>query len=338
MFMLNPLRYFVEVARCGSVRGASERLHVAASAISRQIMIFEEDAGAPLFERYSRGMVMTAAGEVYFRYAQGVLSEGENTQLEIDALKGMKRGHIRIWSIEGIVGGPLSDSILGFRRKYPKISFNVKSSDTRSVMEAVRDSEADIGICFQSSPVAGVRIALRIPNPLHAICTRQHEIARCGSIALKDVAQHPTAIPDRTFGIRQVLDAACHVHQIQLDVALESNSVEALRAFARSGSCLTILPWLACKTDVLAKRVAAIPIDDPMLSASSVDICIREERVLPPAVSEFLNEITTGEDFRPPEMNANAKGARQGVTEPGGSIRKNRSRKTRAVNAKSRNR
>ena len=87
MLMLNPLRYFIEVARCGSIRGASERLHVAASAISRHIMIFEEDAGAALFERHSRGMVMTAAGEVYFRYAQGVLLEGDNTQLEIDALK-----------------------------------------------------------------------------------------------------------------------------------------------------------------------------------------------------------------------------------------------------------
>jgi DNA-binding transcriptional LysR family regulator len=330
MLMLNPLRYFVEVARCGSIRGASERLHVAASAISRQIMIFEEDAGAPLFERHSRGMVMTAAGEVYFRYAQGVLSEGDNTQLEIDALKGMKRGHIRIWSIEGIVAGPLSDAIFAFRQKYSKISFNVRSSDTRTVMEAVRDGEADIGICFQSSPVVGVRIALRIPNPLHAICTRQHPIAKRGSVSLKEVAEHPMAIPDRTFGIRQVFDTACHVHQIRTDVALESNSVEALRAFARSGSGLTILPWLACKTDVLAKRVAAIPIDDAMLSASSVDICVREERVLPPAVSEFLKEIIIGRDFRPPEMSGNGKGAGEGVLRSGRLKRKARPEKPRA--------
>ena len=315
--MFNPLRYFVEVARCGSIRGASERLHVAASAISRQIMIFEEDAGIPLFERHSRGMVVTAAGEVYLRYAQGVLSEGDNTQLEIDAIRGMRRGHVKVWSIEGIVAGPLSDSVYSFRQKYPHISFNLISSDTRTVMEAVRDGEADIGICFQSSPVAGVKISLRIPNPLHAICTRHHPLAKRRSVGLKDVAQHPMAIPDHTFGIRQVVDTACHVHQIRIDVALESNSVEALRAFARKGSGLTILPWLACKTDVLAKRVVAIPIDDAMLSASSVDICVKEERVLPPAVSEYLDEIVDGADFRPPEMLVTGKSAKSSVSNSG---------------------
>ena len=45
------LRYFVEVAQAGSLSGASERLHVAVSAISRQIAKLEEQAGAPLFER-----------------------------------------------------------------------------------------------------------------------------------------------------------------------------------------------------------------------------------------------------------------------------------------------
>jgi hypothetical protein len=77
---------------------------------------------------------------------------------------------------------------------------------------------------------------------------------------------------------------------------------------------LTILPWLACKTDVLAKRVVAVPIDDAMLSASSVDICVREERVLPPAVKEFLEEITFGDGFNPPEMKLREKDVRKDVS------------------------
>src|ERR1700754_1582761 len=152
--MFNPLRYFVEVARSGSIRGASERLHVAASAISRHIQIFEEDAGTPLFERHARGMGLTAAGEIYLRYAQSVLAEGDNTQLEIDALKGIKRGHIRICSIEGIIAGPLFDVLVGFRRKFPEISYSVKAMGNHTVMQPVRDGEADIGIAFQSLPVA----------------------------------------------------------------------------------------------------------------------------------------------------------------------------------------
>jgi DNA-binding transcriptional LysR family regulator len=292
--MFNPLRYFVEVARSGSIRGASERLHVAASAISRHIQIFEEDAGAPLFERHARGMGLTAAGEIYLRYAQSVLSEGDNTQLEIDALKGLKRGHLRICSIEGIVPGPLFDAVRSFRSRFPDITYNVRAMGTHSVMQAVRDGEADIGIAFQALPVAGAHIVRRIPNPLHMICSRQHPLARSEQVTLREIVQYPIALPDRTFGIRQIMDAACHVHQLRLTIAIETNSIEPLRLFARSALGVTILPPLAAKSDIETGRVSAVPVANSMLSASSVDICVREGRALPNVVLEFLKQIDTG--------------------------------------------
>jgi DNA-binding transcriptional LysR family regulator len=296
--MFNPLRYFVEVARTGSIRGASERLHVAASAISRHIQIFEEDAGAPLFERHARGMGLTAAGEIYLRYARSVLSEGDNTQLEIDALKGLKRGHLRISSIEGIVPGPLFDAVRGFRVRFPDITYAIKAMGTHQVMHAVRDGEADIGIAFQALPVAGAHIARRIPNPLHLICPRRHPLANSQQVTLREIVQYPLALPDRTFGIRQIMDAACHVHQLRLTIALETNSIQPLRLFARSGLGVTILPPLAAKSDIEADRVAAVPVANSMLSASSVDICVREGRALPTVVTEFLKQIDAEFSFR----------------------------------------
>lgn len=301
--MFNPLRYFVEVARTGSIRGASERLHVAASAISRHIQIFEEDAAAPLFERHARGMGLTAAGEIYLRYAQSVLSEGDNTQLEIDALKGLKRGHLRICSIEGIVPGPLFDAVRNFRGRFPDITYNIKSMGTHNVMLAVRDGETDIGIAFQALPVAGAHIARRIPDPLHMICTRDHPLAKNKQVTLREIVQYPLALPDRTFGIRQIMDAACHVHQLRLSIALETNSIEPLRSFARSGLGLTILPSLAAKWDIEGGHVASVPVANSMLSASSVDICVREGRALPNVVLEFLKQIDV--EFRTHSIGAN---------------------------------
>jgi DNA-binding transcriptional LysR family regulator len=286
--VFNPLRYFLEVARTGSIRAASERLNVAASAISRHIQIFEEAAGAPLFERHARGMGLTAAGEIYMRYAQGVLAEGDNTQLAIDALKGMKRGHIRIVSIEGLIPGALSDALASFRRRFPEITYSVRAMSTQTVMQAVRDGEADIGIAFQTSPVAGVNISKRIADPLRLICHRHHALAKRKSITLSEVVKLPIAMPDRTFGIRQIVDAACHVHQLRTNIALETNSIEALRSFARNDVGVTILPSLVARQDILARKVSAIRISDSMLWLSSVDICVREGRKLPVVVDEFL--------------------------------------------------
>jgi len=81
------LRYFVEVARTGSLAAASEQLHVAVSAISRQIGKLEEDVGAPLFERLPRGMVLTEAGELLAEHARRTLLEADAVLGDISAGK-----------------------------------------------------------------------------------------------------------------------------------------------------------------------------------------------------------------------------------------------------------
>ena len=66
-----PLRYFLEVARTGSVNQAAMRLHVVASAVSRQLAKLEDSVGVPLFERQPRGMALTAAGSRLLAQALG---------------------------------------------------------------------------------------------------------------------------------------------------------------------------------------------------------------------------------------------------------------------------
>ena len=73
----NALRYFLEVARTGSLSKASERLFVAVSALSRQIAKLEDEIGTPLFERRPRGMVLSEAGRLLAAHARRSLLETE---------------------------------------------------------------------------------------------------------------------------------------------------------------------------------------------------------------------------------------------------------------------
>ncbi|WP_046240845.1 LysR family transcriptional regulator, partial [Delftia tsuruhatensis] len=79
------LRYFHEVAQCGSLTEASARLHVAASAISRQIAALEGLLGTPLFERHPRGMVLNAAGEILADHVRRAGLDAERALGEIEA-------------------------------------------------------------------------------------------------------------------------------------------------------------------------------------------------------------------------------------------------------------
>ena len=85
------LRYFSVVARSGSIRKASEELHVATSALSRQIQKLEDELGTPLFERLPKGLRLTRAGEAVLEHADRTLQEFEVLRGELGALKGVQK-------------------------------------------------------------------------------------------------------------------------------------------------------------------------------------------------------------------------------------------------------
>ena len=68
------LKYFIEVASAGSVRKASERLFVAASAVNRQIHKLEDELGVELFARTTRGLTLTEAGRTLQPEAEAALA------------------------------------------------------------------------------------------------------------------------------------------------------------------------------------------------------------------------------------------------------------------------
>ncbi|MCW5729258.1 MAG: LysR family transcriptional regulator [Alphaproteobacteria bacterium] len=288
---LAQLRYFNEVVRTGSIREAAERLNVAPSAISRQIRNLEEEFGLPLFERHARGVVPTSAGELYARYARAALLDQERIQSEIDDLKGLRRGHVRISSVEGVVANGLTHALAAFRQRFAGVSFSLSIMGAEMVVAAVRNGETDIGISFTSNPEPGVRYAARIRDPLCAIMAPDYPLARHRRIAFGDTLAYPLAVPPKSFGIRTLLDARCRSARLAMHPALETNSIEAMRGFARTGSGITFLPRLTVRREIREGLAVAVPLTNRDLQQATVDLCVLEGRRLPGAVEGFLNHL-----------------------------------------------
>lgn len=291
--MFNPLRYLVEVANCGSIRVASENLHVAPSAISRHIQNIEAELGIDLFERGSRGVTTTQAGEIYIQYAQSLLVDSERLRFDIDELKGLKRGHVRISTIDGVVSGHLSIAVSSFTKLYPGVTFSLTSTGTELVTKAVRDGDADIGVTYQPTPDPDVGIIMRVPDPLLLVVSPDHPLAGRTSVDFVEALRFPYALPERTFGIRRLINAYCQVKRISLVPTLETNSIEALRGFARSGAGVSMLHNLSISRDLALGAVVAIPFVNEQLHSSWVEVCARARRRMPPAVEHFVSHLRT---------------------------------------------
>ncbi len=137
-----------------------------------------------------------------------------------------------------------------------------------------------------------MHVQRRIVDPLRAILKPGHPLGSKTELNLVDLADYPIAMPDWTFGIRQVMDAACHIHQQRLNISLETNSIEAMRSFARTGAGITVLPSLVVKSDLIRGDLVAIPIKEGIFEKSSMDLIVREGRNLTSLMQEFLDYMS----------------------------------------------
>lgn len=291
--MSTPASYlrFQEIARCGSIRAAAERVFVTPSALSRELQKLEEDLGVALFERRTRGMVLTDAGQLYLNHVRDAVHGIERLRSELDALQNLHRGRVSVLSVEGHAADFLAPAISRFQNQYPNITFSVKIADTGAVVSGILSGEADIGLVFKMTPVDELPSALHLNAPLLAVMGPGHPLAHSARLKLLELRGHRLALPDASFGVRRLIDLQCQLAKIPLTVALESNSISVLRSYARHGDGITLLSSIPIRNELATGQLVGVPLDDELLRQGGVDVCTLRGRKLPVAASAFLDRL-----------------------------------------------
>ncbi len=288
---LNALKYFKETARTGSIRKAAESLHVAPSAISRQIQILEHDFGAPLFERTNQGMRLTAAGVLLARQTQRTFRDLDRVRAAVDDLRGLRRGHVTAYAIEGMVADFLPRVLSQFQDRYPGISFTIKTGSTDRIIEALVHDEADIGIGFNVSERADIVTVYEYAEPLDCLVAVDHPLADAKSLRLRDILAYPLALPDTAFGLRQMIDNAMRRERLTPAIWVTTNSLELTKTLAISGRAIAFMPAVSVLSEVAQARLRAIPLLAEDCAHARTSVCVHRDRDLPFATAEFLKTI-----------------------------------------------
>lgn len=278
--MDKAFRYFEVVAEVGSIRQAAEQLHTSPSSVSRQITKLEHRYGARLLVRHANGVKLTPAGEVVARYVQSQSRELRRLYSAIDALTNLQSGSLTIYTVEGTVGGLLPDALARFSADYPGIDFTVCIAGTDDVMRAVAEDRCDFGMSYYPHPRPDVESILSIRQPLLAVMAPTHPLASRPEIELQELRGEPIGIPDRSFGIRNLVEHVIKQEQMDIDIRLETNSIGMVRQFAGQGMGVGFLPAFSFERDARAGTLVGIPLKNVELTEATLQICKRRETEL----------------------------------------------------------
>lgn len=290
---LETLRYFHVTQECGSIRRAADRLHIAPSAISRQIAILEREIKLRLFERTSTGVSTTAAGRLLAQHTRSIFRDIGRAQLAIDDLKGLRIGEVTIYAMEGLVSDFLPLLLSSFNARFPGISFNVVLAPTDRIIEAIVQDETDIGITFNAKLRHEISVAARYAEPVSCILSPSHPLARKTSITLKELARYPLALPNDSFGLRQLIDAAVKRRGIALKTLLTTNSLELTKTLSAKSAAIAFMPAFTVRAEVARGDLRCVPVNEKAFQMPFSEVCIHRNRQLSQAAQEFLKAVVT---------------------------------------------
>lgn len=286
----DSLRYFVEVARTGSIAEASESLHIAASAISRHIARLEQETGTRLFDRHPRGMVPTEAGRLLADHARRTLLEESDLLERIRDLHESGRALVTVACTEGFVEDFVPAEIARFREHFPAARVHLTVTDPAAATEAVATGTADVALTFSLAPAFGVHVAFSSAEPIVALVPDGHPLGDRDSISLADLREHPLALMDGGSTLRELVDIGCAAEGLHLGPVLTSNSSAALNALARRTGAVTLTGLLSAR-HLVGDGFRTVPLSNPELRRRTLQVQTMARRTLPPAVDAFVRQV-----------------------------------------------
>lgn len=220
---IRQLKVFSSVVHTGSFTAAAEQLHIAQSAVSIAVKKLEQSLGVTLFDRAERKIKLTAEGQHLYERAKFLLYEFQQTELQLQELKGGQRGTVRLGTSAMLGSYYLPEQIAAFRARYPGINFQVTGEGTNRAQEQLLAGEIDMAMINLHKVSPAIEAHPLIDEPIVACVAQDHPLAAQTAIDFKTFAAEPLALYGEGYYLRELVDKQCAQLGLTPTIALETN-------------------------------------------------------------------------------------------------------------------
>ncbi|NMH75662.1 LysR family transcriptional regulator [Pseudonocardia xinjiangensis] len=285
---LRHLEHFVALAEESSFTRAAARLNLVQSALSVSIRNLEKDLEATLFDRTSRGVRLAAAGEALLPAARRVLREVATVREEVDAVRGVVRGRLRIGIMQSLALIDAGRMFAAFHQAHPGVVIEPQPAHGGSVAlaEHVRHGELDLAFAWQPEASArGLRVAELATEPFVLVVPTSRRLPR--RLELADLSDEAFVEFPEGWGARTLSDQAFRNAGIQRRIVVEVADILTCAELVRAGFGVAIMPKSMIRSRGLTWRtVSGLPQWGVSLIASS-------DRHLTAAAAAFVDLVCT---------------------------------------------
>jgi DNA-binding transcriptional LysR family regulator len=283
---IRQLRYLDAVARRRSFTQAALDLHIAQSAISQQVSRLERELGVELLRRTTRRVEVTEAGELVLARARRALAEVDGVSADLDALRGLARGTLRIGGVPPV--GPVhpAELIADFSRAYPGVAITVREDVAFTLLDQLRDGYLDLVMALiDADALDGLDGALLLEEELVLVAPLDHPLARPKRVRVDRLAGEALVAYAPGSALRDALLALVPGGRI----VAEANELDTVRELTARGLGVTLMPRSVVRSH--GDSMAIRPLSPP--HALPVSLVWRAGELLTPAAQAFREHVLT---------------------------------------------
>ncbi|MEO3727350.1 transcriptional regulator CynR [Pseudomonas syringae] len=254
--LLRHLRYLLAVADHGGFTRAAEALHVSQPTLSQQIRQLEESLGVDLFDRTSRSVKPTDAGQAYIECARRVLVELEAAKRALHDVKDLSRGSLRLAMTPTFMAYLVGPLVRDYVARYPGIHLQIFELSMDDIEAGLADDSLDIAIAFTPVRNPDIECIPAFVETLGVMVGREHPLFDSASVLTPDdIAQLDFALLAPDFFTRLSIDEYFRQNGITPKVQIEVNSVSTLLEVIRHAPIATMLPEAIATEDRALRRL-----------------------------------------------------------------------------------
>jgi len=292
------LQMFVSVVETGTIAGAGEREHLAASAVSKRISELEDLLDTPLLARTNKGVAPTAAGIGLANLARSALYRLDDIVVQMRDYAAGTRGLVRVMANISAITQFLPGELKVFLEAHPQVKVQLQENISVAIVKAVAENAADIGVFtagphgedMETYPYHTDRLALIVPkgHPL----ARRRAVRFADAIGFEFVGLHTGSAINA-----QLLKAAGDLGR-PLRLRIQVTGFDALCHMVSTGLGIAILPESVAQPFLKVFGIRAIRLDEPW-ARRELKLCVRSRQGLPVAARLLVDHLR-GE--RPPAI------------------------------------
>jgi len=284
---LRQLEILQGIAETGSFTACGRKLHVSQSAVSRQILLLEEELGEPLFLRIGRQVRMTPAAESLVQLGQRVFLDVRETVGAITDRTRELRGKLRLSGGMSVCLYVFPPLLKHLRRVHPQLDVRLTVATAGRSVQEIRGGRVDAGLLTLPVEESDLVTVPGLREELLLVTTPTHPLAKRRRVAPRDLAVLPFIQFEVGSGTRNVIDRFFASENLEPTVVMDTENVEIIKAMVKTGLGVGIVPYQTVAREVRAGQLFCARLEGHELVRETGWVYARENRVIHELLESF---------------------------------------------------